>query len=126
MVDVIVVEDDPSLAAFYEVSLRSFGLLVRCAGSHAEAHLAIAERLPEVIVLDLGLPDGHGLDLIHAIRTRGGPAVGVIAVSGTEEGRADLAWADAYLRKPVDVDQLADVVRELAAVVREARTSAVG
>jgi DNA-binding response OmpR family regulator len=126
MVDVLVVEDDPSLAAFYEVSLRSHGIVMRVVGSHAAAHAAIAERVPEVIVLDLGLPDGHGLDLTHEIRTHGGPAIGVVAVSGREEGRADLAWADAYLRKPVDVDQLAEIVRELANVVREARISEVG
>jgi len=107
MVDVLVVEDEPRtrerLASIIEAhpGLR----LLAQAGSLHEARKALAAGLPDVVLLDLGLPDGSGLSLLDELRTKH-PRAGtlVISVLGDESSvlRAIERGAGGYLLKDAD------------------------
>jgi DNA-binding NarL/FixJ family response regulator len=102
---VVVVEDDPIVAAHVArgVDARDELALIGSAASLAEAR-ALMDRDADLVILDLGLPDGSGIDLIEALRARPGrqPKILVLSV---------LAGADGYLLK--DLDSL-DIGRQAA------------
>jgi DNA-binding NarL/FixJ family response regulator len=104
---VVVVEDDPIVAAHVGrgVAARDELALVGSAASLTEAR-ALMDRDADLFILDLGLPDGSGIELIEAIRARGGrqPKILVLSVLGDEETvlAAVLAGADGYLLKDLD------------------------
>ena len=69
-VDVLVVEDAPEFARIVSTVLESAGHRVRLATTIAEALAEMDVQVPDVVILDLGLPDGDGLDLCRMIRER--------------------------------------------------------
>jgi DNA-binding response OmpR family regulator len=114
---VLLVEDDVRVAAAVASGLRKRGYEVDCAGSIAEA----LEAAPaDLVLLDLGLPDGDGMDLCRALRARQ-PEVGIIAVTarGDERDRVSglLTGADDYVVKPFS---MAELQARMAAVLRRA------
>ena len=123
---VLVVDDDRGLCEMLRLVLEVEGLDVVTAHHVIEAEKRIAERLPDVIVLDVGLPGIDGVfyceRLRESLRTRRLP---IIAISGSEEAgrRARLAGANALLLKPLEplhllatVDKLCDVHHESDAI----------
>ena len=104
---VLIVEDDPRIAAHIADGVAAHdGLsLVGIAGSLAEAR-ALLDREADLFILDLGLPDGNGIDLIADIRARRGlePKILVLSVLGDQTTvlAAVLAGADGYLLKDLD------------------------
>jgi DNA-binding response OmpR family regulator len=68
--DVLLVEDDLRLARALSLALGDAGHAVRVAATVREADARLREREPDVVLLDLGLPDGDGLALCAAVRTR--------------------------------------------------------
>jgi DNA-binding response OmpR family regulator len=118
---VLLVEDDVRVAAAIASGLRKRGYEVDCAGSIAEA----LEAAPvDIVLLDLGLPDGDGMDLCRMLRARQ-PEVGIIAVTarGEERDRVTglLTGADDYVVKPFS---MAELHARMAAVLRRASRSA--
>lgn len=111
--EVVIVEDDPIVAAHVA---RGVAAHERLALAGSAANLAEARRLidrgADLFILDLGLPDGSGIDLIEAIRARGGrqPKVLVLSVLGDEDTvlAAVLAGADGYLLKDLDTLDIAE------------------
>lgn len=65
---VLVVDDEPAILRFLKPALVAGGYDVAEAGSVAEAVRAIAARAPDIVVLDLGLPDSDGKDVIRKVR----------------------------------------------------------
>jgi DNA-binding NtrC family response regulator len=104
----IVVEDDSSTATALTKAIRSFGFNVQVAGSVAEARLLIERDRPELVLLDVTLPDGNGLELIQAGNSR------FIVITGdtTQEVaiRSLRLRADNFLLKPVSLTELRTVV----------------
>ncbi|TAJ72270.1 MAG: response regulator transcription factor [Phenylobacterium sp.] len=104
---VVIVEDDPIVAAHVGRGVAAHdGLaLVATAATLAEAR-SLAHRDADIFILDLGLPDGSGIELIEEIRARGGrqPKILVLSVLGDQDTvlAAVLAGADGYLLKDVD------------------------
>jgi two-component system OmpR family response regulator len=99
------------LARSADPVLRSASLLR--AASLAEARAALATGPVDVVLLDMGLPDGHGLSLAGEVRRtgRGGPAVVALSGSGTEHEDAALAaGCTAVLGKPYAAAQLRAVL----------------
>jgi DNA-binding response OmpR family regulator len=116
-VRVLLVEDDVRVAAAVASGLRKRGYDVDCAGSIAEA---LDAAPADLVLLDLGLPDGDGMDLCRALRARQ-PEVGIIAVTarGEERDRVSglLTGADDYVVKPFS---MAELHARMAAVLRRA------
>ena len=116
---VVIVEDDPRVAAHVAHGVAAHGelLLVAAAGSLADAR-ALLDRDIDLFILDLGLPDGNGIDLIAEIRARRGPGPKVLVLSvlgdQTTVLAAVLAGADGYLLK--DLDSL-DIAQQAAAAL---------
>jgi signal transduction histidine kinase len=108
MAKILVVDDDPIVVKLYELILKKEGFDIDIARSGAEMMQVVAKQKPDVIVLDVILPDDTGLDLCAAIKSD--PeylGVKVILVSGMEISPAQVAvgietGADDYLTKPFD------------------------
>jgi len=119
---VLLVEDEPQMRRFLRASLGSHGYRLLEAGTIREAEQLVTAHPPDVILLDLALPDGVGIDLARRIRGWSRVPIIVLSARGQEEDKVDAldAGADDYLTKPFGV-------RELLARVRVAlRHAAVG
>ena len=113
--EVLLVEDDQRLARALSLALGDAGHSVRVAGTVQEAHVRLREREPDVVLLDLGLPDGDGLALCAAVRTHSTvPIIVVTARSDSTDVVAGLeAGADDYVSKPVVGSELSARIRAL-------------
>ncbi len=105
---VLVVEDDREIRGLLQSVLTVEGFEVRSAVSVSEARALLAHDLPDLLILDLGLPDGSGADLLREARR--GQALPVIVVSAREDEAQKIelldAGADDYLVKPFGVGEL--------------------
>ena len=113
--DVLLVEDDQRLARALSLALSDAGNGVRVAGTAAHARLRMREREPDVVLLDLGLPDGDGLLLCAHLRSSSDvPIIIVTARSDSADVVAGLeAGADDYVSKPVVGSELSARIRAL-------------
>jgi two-component system, OmpR family, KDP operon response regulator KdpE len=105
---VLVVEDELPVRAFVTELLRAQGLAVVTAGTLAEAMLEVTTRAPEVILLDLGLPDGDGLSFVKRVRAWSAVPIVVVSARGREADKIEAldAGADDYLTKPFAAGEL--------------------
>lgn len=105
---VLVVEDEPQMRRFIRASLTSHGYRLVEAGGAAEATALATSHNPELILLDLGLPDGDGLELTRVVRGWSRVPIIVISARGREEDKVAAldAGADDYLTKPFGVNEL--------------------
>ncbi|GAB2879075.1 hypothetical protein GCM10027074_54230 [Streptomyces deserti] len=108
MTRVLVVEDDPQLVRALVINLRARQYGVDAAPDGASALRLAAARRPDVVMLDLGLPDMDGVDVITALR--GWTRVPILVLSArraNDEKVAALdAGADDYITKPFSMDEL--------------------
>jgi two-component system KDP operon response regulator KdpE len=105
---VLVVEDDPSLRTVLAATLKAAGYRPVPARDAAEGRRWLAHYRPDLVLLDLGLPDQDGLTLISAIRAQGETPVVVLSARDAEAMKVqalDLG-ADDYVTKPFGVDEL--------------------
>lgn len=120
---VLVVDDEPGLAHALAITLRASGWEVATAADGASAITTAASRAPDVVLLDLGLPDMSGLDVITAIR--GWSRVPIVVLSARQHGEDKVdaldAGADDYVTKPFAMNEL---LARLRAAVR--RSSVAG
>jgi two-component system, OmpR family, KDP operon response regulator KdpE len=120
MTRVLVVDDEPQIARALAINLRARRYDVDVAAGGRAALSLAAERLPDVVVLDLGLPDLDGLEVIRGLR--GWTQVPIIVLSARQDSAdkveaLDLG-ADDYVTKPFGMDEL--LARLRAAVRRGA------
>ena len=110
---VLVVEDDPGILRALKTNLTRHGFDVETAETGAEALDAYSRRRPDLILLDLGLPDVDGTVVIQEVRARANTPIVVLSVRGAERDKVtalDLG-ADDYLTKPFGVEELLARVR---------------
>ena len=117
--ELIILEDDPSCHAFYTQVLKGTG----CQTSFCATVGLVTELSslipPDVVIVDLGLPDGDGVDAIEAIRNGlEGALPYIIVATGCEDEnehqRATQAGANRVLRKPLDIQTLRSVLERLS------------
>ncbi len=115
----VCVDDDRVNALLFEqVCLQVGGLEIRCAETGAEAEVLVAEWRPDLLVIDLHLPDTDGFALLPRLREASG-APAPRAVLYTAEDPADVATRaaragfDQTWSKPVEIDELRAALREL-------------
>src|SRR5258708_10228944 len=105
---VLIVEDDPALLRALRINLRARGYDVAAAASGGGARGEARRRQPEVVVLDLGLPDLDGTEVIRDLRGWSrAPVIVLSGRAGSEDkiGALD-AGADDYVTKPFDMEEL--------------------
>jgi two-component system KDP operon response regulator KdpE len=105
---ILVVEDDASLNAALVATLKAAGFRPVPARTAAEGLRWFAHYAPDLVLLDLGLPDRDGLTVIGEIRARGQTPIVVLSARGAEAMKVqalDLG-ADDYVQKPFGVDEL--------------------
>ena len=110
---VVLVDDEPGIVDFVELGLRSEGLTVVSVGSAAAGLEAVQRVHPRLVILDLGLPDADGFDLLRAIRLESDVPVIVLTARGDLDDRVrglDLG-ADDYVAKPFHFAELLARVR---------------
>ncbi len=113
---VLLVEDDAVLARALSVTLRAHGYDTWSVGTGTAGLEAIAARRPDVVVLDLGLPDLDGMEVLRTARTWTTVPVVVLSARRTSDDKVDAldAGADDYVTKPFGVDELLARVRAAA------------
>jgi two-component system KDP operon response regulator KdpE len=108
MSSVLVVDDEAPILRTMDVNLRARGYQVVLAKSGAQALAAAARMHPDVVVLDLGLPDIDGLDVIRGLR--GWTSIPIIVLSARSAEAQKVAALDAgandYVTKPFGMDEL--------------------
>jgi CheY-like chemotaxis protein len=114
----LVVDDESDTADTFFVLLRSWGHEVRVAGDGISALASAVEFLPDVVLLDIGLPEMSGYDVAREIRRR--PSLKdlvLVAITGfgqtADRTRAEQAGFDYHLLKPVDPNLLRSLLAAL-------------
>ena len=119
---VIVVEDDPAVAELVALYLKNAGFVVEHCATAAEARAAFSLGAPACVVMDLGLPDADGLDLVAELRRMHDSPV--LALTARAEDGQKVAGLDAglddYLTKPFNPREL---VARVNAVIRRSTGS---
>jgi two-component system KDP operon response regulator KdpE len=112
----IVVEDEPQIRRFVRTALESESWRVVEAGTLKEGLLEAATRRPDLVVLDLALPDGDGIELVRSMRAWSSSPILVLSARGEEKDKIQAldAGADDYLTKPFGIGELLARVRALA------------
>jgi two-component system KDP operon response regulator KdpE len=105
---VLVIEDEPQMRKFIRASLSSHGYKIIEAERASEALMLATSHNPELVLLDLGLPDGDGIDLTKQMREWSRVPIIVISARGREDDKVAAldAGADDYLTKPFGVNEL--------------------
>jgi two-component system KDP operon response regulator KdpE len=105
---VILVEDEPQIRRFVKLALEAEGCVVHEAETLQRGLIEIGTRHPDVVILDLGLPDGDGVELIRDLRTWSRIPIIVLSARSEEADkvRALDAGADDYLTKPFGTAEL--------------------
>ena len=114
----LVIEDDLPIGRLLQVLFEDRGFVVEVAETFAEGVAAIEGMKPRVIILDLGLPDGDGLDLLRYLREdlhRTEPVVVLTAYRREEKvARAFECGASGFVTKPFSPKELGDHIELLA------------
>ncbi len=125
---VLIVEDEELFARAVARRLTKAGFQCQTAGSLARAEQCLRELTPDVILLDMRLPDGSGLDFLTRLRGGVGADIPVLVMSAYGEledavAAMKLAASD-YLKKPIDLDELLVNVEKVLAKAEMARSLA--
>jgi len=123
---VLVVEDEAPMRRFLRAALTARSFRVAEAASAREGVVAITASKPDVVLLDLGLPDADGIDVTRELREWTDVPIIVLSARGREADKvlALDAGADDYLTKPFGVDEL--LARMRVALRRASRSSGTG
>lgn len=112
-INIIIIEDEKNISSFIETTLQSHDYKVRSANSGKEGLALITSSCPDLILLDLGLPDLDGLEIIKQVRTWS--SIPIIVISARTQERDKIAaldyGADDYITKPFGTGELLARIR---------------
>ena len=110
---ILLVDDEVSIQRAVEPLLRSRGYDVDVAGTSRDAFAALDRQMPDLIVLDLGLPDGDGIDVCRQVRERADLPIIVLSARGREQDKVAALdqGADDFITKPFGPEELLARIR---------------
>src|SRR6478752_589452 len=110
---VLIIDDEPAIARALRPALEGHGFTVSTASSGADSLSQLDKSEPDLILLDLGLPDLDGVDLTAELRTRTPAPIIVLSVRGADHDKISALdnGADDYLTKPFSIGELMARVR---------------
>jgi two-component system KDP operon response regulator KdpE len=110
---ILVVDDEPAIRRLLRTSLGGQGFGVVEAGSGAEALRQIEREKPDLLILDLGLPDLSGIEIIRSVRMHSSLPIIVLSVRDDERGKVEALdlGADDYVTKPFGTEELVARIR---------------
>lgn len=110
---ILVIEDEAPIRKFLRATLTAHGYRLSEAGTARQGLLQAGMQPPDLIILDLGLPDGDGLDITRQLRTWSSVPIIVLSARGQESDKIAAldAGADDYLTKPFGVGELSARIR---------------
>ncbi|HSE69512.1 MAG TPA: response regulator [Nocardioidaceae bacterium] len=113
---VLVVDDEPQILRALSINLRARHYEVHTARSGGEALATAGRHPPDLVILDLGLPDLDGVDVIHGLRGWTGAPILVLSGRSDSSDKVEAldAGADDYLTKPFGIDELLARLRALS------------
>jgi two-component system, OmpR family, KDP operon response regulator KdpE len=119
---VLIVDDEPQLRRALSVNLRARGYVVHQAATGNEALRTAADTRPDAVILDLGLPDMDGVEVVTGIRGWSATPIIILSVRETEQSKVAAldAGADDYVTKPFG---MAELLARLRAAIRRAHPS---
>lgn len=108
MISVLIIEDEKEIRRFLRTALEAESLRVHEAETLQRGLLEAATRKPDLVIIDLGLPDGDGLDFIRDFRQWSQTPIVVLSARSDEQVKIDAldAGADDYLSKPFGIGEL--------------------
>ena len=120
MTRVLVIDDEPSILRALRINLTARNYQVSTASDGTSGLAAVSRERPDAVILDLGLPDMDGTQVIHGVRGWSSTPIIVLSVWGAEHQKVAAldAGADDYVTKPFGMDEL--LARLRAAVRRSA------
>ena len=109
----LVVDDEPSMIRTLGTNLRGHGFQVETAETAGDALASYQRRQPDLVVLDLNLPDGDGFEVVRRIREHSGTPIIVLSARGGEHDKVNALdlGADDYMTKPFGIDELLARIR---------------
>lgn len=118
---ILIIEDDKYISNFIAVSLKKEGYKIMLAESAAEGLFLFSSNHPDVILLDLGLPDRDGLEIIREIRSFSNTPVLVVSARGQEKEKIEALdlGADDYITKPFHMGELLARIRVVKRKLRQ-------
>ncbi|ONG48941.1 hypothetical protein BKE38_21435 [Pseudoroseomonas deserti] len=123
---ILVVDDDALLAEAYALALRQAGMQVTAISDPGQAIAAIAAATPDLVLMDMQMPDIDGIELARVIRqTRRNLSLPILFLSAEQDPQKQMLarrlGGDDFIPKPVDLDRLVDLVRLRAERARALR-----
>jgi two-component system KDP operon response regulator KdpE len=112
---ILVVDDEPGLARALAINLRAHGYAVEAVGTGRDALGAASDEPPDLVVLDLGLPDMDGVDVVRRLRGWSTTPILILSARHAQQQKVDAldAGADDYVSKPFGMDELLARIRAL-------------
>lgn len=114
-VDILIVDDEPQIHRFLGPSLTASGYRAMSVKTAAEALAAVAARAPDLVILDLGLPDRDGKEVIAQIRKRSAVPIIILSARDRESEKIEALdlGADDYVNKPFGIGELLARIRSV-------------
>jgi len=119
--NILVVEDEPTLRNTLAAALASCGHRVRSADNGVEALARVRELRPDLVLLDLQLPEMDGWEFLRRFRSEPDHGdVPVVVATAAHRAVASELDAQAFFAKPFDLDELLDCIDELSGAIQPA------
>ena len=114
--NILIIDDEQNLTYFMKEGLQQKGYGVQISHSISEGRESLKKFFPDLLILDLNLPDGHGLDLYSELKTKGEniPTIIITAHSSIQSViDAMKLGADEYISKPFDLKELTILIESM-------------
>ena len=119
MKSILIADDDEVTRTILEKALEKEGYRIMTAVNGREAVEKVKEESPDLLILDIRMPDMHGLEVLEVVRKEN-KALPIVVCSGVGQLRDDFAVLSsnisAFITKPVDVEKLKEKIKEICPI----------